>query len=55
MANAAEQMTVPRILLAFILTAVALTVRWFRHIASGAKGYSRERRPRSIQDYHLPH
>ena len=44
-----------RALLVMSFVAVASTVRWFVRIANGAKGYAREPRPSSIDDYRERH
>jgi hypothetical protein len=41
-----------RPLILMLATSVLLFVRWCVRIANGGKGYSRERRPRSVADYH---
>jgi hypothetical protein len=40
-----------RALLVMTCVAVASMVRWFVRIANGAKGYAREPRPSSIDEY----
>jgi hypothetical protein len=42
-----------RPLILMLATSVVLFVRWCVRIANGGKGYSRERRPRSVADYHM--
>jgi hypothetical protein len=32
--------------------ALSIALRWFMRVAHGGKGYTRERRPRSVADYH---